>query len=133
MKKIICIFLFILMILIGYKVYYQSEVRDIKAKDKLEQVFKEPDKYKGYKVDFNAQIFMPVFKNDKETIIQVFADPENLSINALIVIKNPDLNVKLNDLIHVEGLMKGRIEGKNNLGNKVTVPLITANKIEKIK
>lgn len=100
-------------------------------KDEFKQMFSDPDKFKGRKVDYYAKIFQEPEKDEKGTYIQAFADPDNSTENTLITISNPKLDVKNNDIIHVIGTVEKKYTGKNGFGAEISAPVITASKIEK--
>lgn len=101
------------------------------SKDEFKQMFSDPDKFKGRKVDYYAKIFEEPEKDAKGTYIQAFADPENSEQNTLIQVSNPKLDVKKDDIIHVIGTVEKKYSGENAFGAKLSAPVITASKIEK--
>lgn len=101
------------------------------SKEELEQMYTNPDKFKGRTVDMYAKIFVQPEKDDKGTYLQAYADPKATTKNTLIQIRNPKLDVKNNDVIHVTGRVQKSFEGENALGGTVDAPIITADKIEK--
>lgn len=101
------------------------------TKEEFEQLYSDPDKFEGSKVDFYAQIFMPVERDEKGTYIQAFSDPKNHKKNTIIAIADPKIDLKENDVIHVVGTVKGKFTGTNAFGAEVTAPTIIADKIEK--
>lgn len=101
------------------------------SETEYEQLYSDPEKFEGAKVDFFAQIFMDVERDGQGTYIQAFADPENSSKNTIIAIADPSLDVARGDVIHVTGVVKGEFTGTNAFGAKITAPAILADKIEK--
>jgi hypothetical protein len=101
------------------------------TKEEFAKMISNPDKYKGAKVDFYAKIFTEPEKDDEGTYIQAFADPKNSEQNVIIGVPDPNLDVKIEDIIHVVGTVKESFEGENALGGKVTAPVIIADKVEK--
>lgn len=100
------------------------------TKEEFVQMYSDADKFKGSKVDFYGRVFA-VEKDDKGTYLQVFADSKNSDQNTLVGIKDPKLDVKEDDIVHITGTVKGKESGQNALGGKVTAPVIEADKIEK--
>lgn len=109
----------------------KQETQKQLEKEDYDKMYSDPDKYKGYKVDFYCQIFSNVEKDDKGTYIQAWADPDNNAKNTLIKISDPQLDVKKDDIIHVTGIVEKTYKGKNAFGAEITAPLINASKIEK--
>lgn len=107
-----------------------KEVKKL-SKEELQQMYTDPDKFKGYEVDIYAKIFANVERDDKGTYIQAFEDPKNSTNNTIISIKDPNLDVKDGDIIHVIGTVYKKFEGTNAFGAKITAPSIIASKIEK--
>lgn len=100
------------------------------TKDEFEQMYSNPDNFKGKSVDFYATIFVEPEKDDKGTYLQAWAD-KNHSKNTLIRINDSKLDVKENDIIHVVGVVEKKFEGENAFGAKIKAPVITASKVEK--
>ena len=82
------------------------------------------------KVDFYAQIFVEPERDKDGTYLQAWADKEH-SKNTIIAYKDPKLDVKREDYIHVKGTIKDVFEGENAFGGKVKGPTIVATSIEK--
>lgn len=101
------------------------------SKDEIEQMYSNPDSFKGRTVELYGKVFADPEKDDKGTYFQAFADPENSSKNTLIKVNDSNLDVKNGDIIHVTGKIEKKFEGENALGGKVIAPVITAEKFEK--
>jgi len=101
------------------------------TKEEFEKMLSNPKKYKGAKVDFYAQVFVDPEKDDKGTYLQAFTKPENGEGNVIIGIDDPNLDVKVDDVIHVVGKVKDSFSGENAFGGKIEAPVILADKIEK--
>lgn len=108
-----------------------GQSNEILSKDEFKQMFSDPDKFKGKKVDYYAKIFTEPEKDANGTYIQAFADPDNSTQNTLIQISDPNLDVKKDDIIHVIGIVEKRHDGQNAFGGSISAPVITASKIEK--
>ncbi|TCS84507.1 DUF4352 domain-containing protein [Tepidibacillus fermentans] len=101
------------------------------TKEEFEKMYTNPNDYKGAKVDFYAKIFTVPEKDNQGTYLQAFADPKNSEKNTVIAIKDPNLDVKVGDIIHVIGKVEKVFEGENALGGTIKAPVIIADKIEK--
>lgn len=135
MKKIILTF-FSLLLLLSFTACGNSTSSSNQGsskpltKDEFEQMYSNPDNFKGKTVDFYATVFTTPEKDDKGTYLQAWADKEH-SKNTLITVADPKLDVKQDDIIHVVGTVEKKYEGKNAFGAKITAPVITASKVEK--
>ncbi|HDR7800429.1 DUF4352 domain-containing protein [Bacillus tropicus] len=107
-----------------------SESTQVLSKEEFEKMHSNPKEYKGKKVDFYAQIFVEPERDKDGTYIQAWADKEH-SKNTIIAFKDPKLDVKREDYIHVKGTIKDVFEGENAFGGKVKGPTIVATSIEK--
>ncbi|MGV3487127.1 MAG: DUF4352 domain-containing protein [Tuberibacillus sp.] len=101
------------------------------TKDEFQKMLSNPKKYKGANVDFYAKIFVEPEKDDKGTYLQAFTNPDDSEGNVIIGIKNPNLEVKVDDIIHVVGKVKDSFSGENAFGGTIEAPMILADKIEK--
>lgn len=100
------------------------------SKEEFAKMYSDPKKYKGSKVQFYGKVFVDPQKDDKGTYLQVYADNDPQR-NTIVAIKDPNLDVKNNDIVLVTGTVKDQFEGKNALGGTVTGPTIIADKITK--
>ncbi|MGG3738438.1 DUF4352 domain-containing protein [Aeribacillus pallidus] len=98
--------------------------------DEFEKMFSDPKKYKGSKVDFYGRIFVEPERDSDGTYLQVFAN-NNSERNAIIMIEDPNVDVAMDDIIHVTGTVKDAFEGENAFGGVITAPMILADSIEK--
>lgn len=101
------------------------------SEEELDHLYTDPDKFKNKEVELYAKIFVPVEKDDEGTYIQAFADPKNGEKNTIIMIEDTDIDLKEDDVIHVIGTVKGKMEGENVLGGAIVAPAILASSIEK--
>lgn len=139
MKKIVSIILGLLLLLSFSACGSNSQSTSNKSsesskpltKEEFQQMYSDPDKFKGKTVDFYAKIFIEPEKDDKGTYIQAWLNPKDSSNNILVRINDSKLDVKKDDIIHVVGTVEKKFDGKNAFGATVTAPVITASKIEK--
>ena len=97
----------------------------------FKQMYSNPDKFKGERVDFHAQIFLQPERDEKGTYLQAYLDPDNSQNNIIVAINDPDLEVNKGDIIRVLGTVKGNYEGQNAFGAEISAPVIEAETIEK--
>ncbi|CAM3679513.1 DUF4352 domain-containing protein [Cytobacillus oceanisediminis] len=100
------------------------------TKEEFEKMYTDPKKYKGSKVEFYAKVFVEPEKDDDGTYLQVYAN-NNGERNTIVGIGDPDLDVKIDDVILVKGTVEDVFEGENALGGTITAPAIKAESIEK--
>jgi hypothetical protein len=98
--------------------------------DEFEKMFSDPKKYKGSKVEFYGRIFVEPERDSDGTYLQVFAN-NNSERNTIIMIEDPNVDVAMDDIIHVTGTVKDAFEGENAFGGVITAPMILADSIEK--
>jgi hypothetical protein len=111
-----------------------SEVSESKgtllSANEFEKMFSDPKKYKGSKVEFYGRIFVEPERDSDGTYLQVFAN-NNSERNTIIMIEDPNVDVAMDDIIHVTGTVKDAFEGENAFGGVITAPMILADSIEK--
>lgn len=95
------------------------------------QMYTDPTKFKGRKVDFYLKVFREPEKDEKGTYIQAWADPKSSNGNTLIAYADPNFQVKDGDYIHVVGVVRDKFTGKNAFGAEVSAPIIDAELVEK--
>lgn len=109
----------------------ENKDKGLLTKEQFLQLYSNPEKFKGSKVDFFAKIAFPVEKDEDGTYIQAYNDPDNYERNTIIGINDPNLDVKEGDIIHVKGEVSDKFEGENMMGADLTLPGILASSIEK--
>lgn len=118
-----------------------SEGKDTKEKNKqsakplsdseFEKMYADPKKYKGAKVQFYAKIFVDPERDKDGTYLQAFLDGKNSERNIIIAIQDPNIDLKVDDIIYVKGEVKDEFEGENAFGAKIAAPVILADHVEK--
>jgi hypothetical protein len=108
-----------------------KENSSLLSKTEMDQVYTDPNKFKGRTIELNAKIFADVERDDKGTYFQAFADPENSSKNTIVRIADSKLDIKQGDIVHIVGKIDKKFEGQNLMGGDVTAPVVTASKVEK--
>lgn len=108
-----------------------SKEGKVLSEKEFKQMYSDPKSYIGDRVEFYARIFTPVEKDSKGTYIQAFADSNNSEMNMIIAINDPDLEVDMDDIIFVDGIVHGEFKGENAYGGEVIAPQILADKVEK--
>ena len=94
-----------------------SESTQVLSKEEFEKMHSNPKEYKGKRL-ISMQIFVEPERDKDGTYLQAWADKEH-SKNTIIAYKDPKLDVKREDYIHVKGTIKDVFEGENAFGGKV--------------
>lgn len=95
------------------------------------QMYSDPKSFKGDGVEFYAQVFMPVERDEDGIYIQAYADPKNMDMNMIIGIKDSNIDVEDGDIIYVKGEVFDEFVGENAFGATLSMPQILADTIEK--
>lgn len=108
----------------------KKEEAKLLTEDEFQKMFSDPKKYKDSAVDFYAKVFVEPERDSDGTYLQAYAN-NNDERNTIIGVKDPDLDLSVGDIIHVQGKVKDSFEGENAFGGQVTAPVIIADEIEK--
>lgn len=95
------------------------------------EFLKNPDKYKGVRVNILGKIFdieESKVENKLMTAIQMYI---NNNYDSVIVYYQGSVNVYKDDIVTVYGQIYGTIEGKNRMGVDMRWPVIVARHIKK--
>lgn len=93
-------------------------------------VYANPKEYEGREVEFYGKIFADVERDKDGTYMQMFTNETASDNNVLVGIKDPNLDVKSDDIVHVTGIVKGKENGTNAFGAELNLPVILATSIE---
>ncbi|VYU68112.1 DUF4352 domain-containing protein [Clostridium tertium] len=93
-------------------------------------VYSNPKEYEGREVEFYGKIFTDIEKDNDGTYMQMFTNETGSDNNVLVGIKDPNLNVKIDDIVHVKGIVKGVEKGTNAFGAELNLPLVLAESVE---
>ncbi|EGL83237.1 hypothetical protein CathTA2_1209 [Caldalkalibacillus thermarum TA2.A1] len=108
-----------------------TESDEVLTPEEFTQMYSDPKAYKGRRVEFYAQIFTPVERDQEATYIQAYADPVNYDLNTIIIIEDPAIDVQQDDYIFVSGVVFDEFRGQNAFGAELTAPAIKADAIHK--
>lgn len=101
------------------------------TKQQFDDMLHNVKKYKGNTVEIYGEIFATPQRLDKMVYLQVYADPVNYGKSVIVAYENPSLDVSNGDYVHVLGKVKDEFTGENTFGNKISVPRIVAETVEK--
>lgn len=107
----------------------KSEEGRLLTEEEFQEMYSNPDEFIGDQVDFYAKIFVTPERDADGTYIQAYVD-NDMDKNIIIGIEDPNLDVSMDDIIHIIGTVKGSFEGENAFGGTVTAPSILASSIE---
>lgn len=62
--------------------------------------------------------------------MQMYTNEDGSDNNVLVGINDTNLDVKPNDIVHVEGIVKGQKNGTNTFGAELSLPTVVATSIE---
>jgi len=88
-------------------------------------VASDPDAYEGDPVELVGRVFN-VQRDADAVVLQVWMDPKNSELNTIVGYDDPTFKVAERDYVRVVGSVKGKYEGENAFGAKITVPTVTA-------
>jgi len=95
-------------------------------------MYSNPNDYKERIVELTGKILSaPEYDNDG-VYFQMYADPENLERNTIVMYPDPDIDLNEDDYLRIKGIVSGTYEGKNMIGGIITAPMIYANSLETI-
>lgn len=97
---------------------------ELKAED-YDNLFSDPNEYKGYKVELGGQVAVKPDKDDKgKTYFVMWGNPDDYSDTIYVELKNPKMaTVKENQFVVIKGIVKGEDEYDG-------APLILAENVE---
>ena len=96
----------------------------------LEYIYTDTAKYYGQFVELGGVVFGEPSSDGKNTIIQIWADPENAKKNTMIYYEG-SIDVKAEDYIKISGFVYDVMNYTNAFGGSLSAPVIKAEKIEK--
>lgn len=99
------------------------------TEQEFNQMFSDPDQFKGSAVEFTGQVF--TVENDAEGVyLQVWADPTNVDQNTLISYEDPNFEVSEEDFVVISGTVRESFTGENAFGGEILAPIIDAKSVE---
>jgi len=92
------------------------------------ELLKNPEKYKGERINFSAKI-MKIEEESGTSYIQAFL---NRDYDVIIIIFPESVAVYDGDIIKVHGIAAGKFESENAMGAQMSWPLVFASYVEKL-
>lgn len=100
--------------------------------EEVAELYTDADAFKGRTFEFTGQV-LDVEKDGSDLYIQVYQDIKNYENNTYVIYPDADVKLKMDDFVKVKGTVDGEYTGENAFGSDVTVPQVTASKVEKIE
>jgi hypothetical protein len=107
-----------------------SSVKEKFTRDNWAQLVSNPDAHKGAQVDLVGKLLQVSEKDNDGSYWQMWADPANSEWNVVVGYADASFSASSDAYVHVVGTVKGKYEGENMLGGKVTAVAIVATKAE---
>ncbi len=102
------------------------------TKEQFRAMYSNVKAYKGRTVELYGEIFATPQRLDEMVYLQVYADPVNQEQSVIVAFKEPGLDVQNGDYVYVRGKVNDHFTGVNRFGNKLRVPRIVAQEVERI-
>lgn len=100
--------------------------------EELENMYKNPKKYKGREVEFYARVFVEPQQSENSTYFQVFMNNDS-DRNVIVFSDKLDVDLEGDDSVFIHGVVRDVYESENIFGGgTVTAPLIEAKNVEKV-
>ncbi|AKX93237.1 hypothetical protein [Neomoorella thermoacetica] len=106
--------------------------QEVLKNDKLAELTTEPDKFKNYPVELTGKIFTAPEVKDGKTAFQMWGDPQKSEFNVVVYYNGTSNDIKSDNYVKVKGTVKGKFEGSNAFGAKITAVAIMADAVEKV-
>lgn len=101
------------------------------SEEELEYMYTDPKKYKGSEVEFYARVFVEPERDGESIYFQAFMH-NNSDRNVIVKYDDPNLDIKEDDSVLVNGIVYDVFEGENLFGATLKAPVIEAKKVDKV-
>src|SRR5699024_11958870 len=91
----------------------------IDTEEKFQEVYSDPNKFKGDSIEFNAQIFLEPETDGDGTYFQCY-DYNNENLNTIVAF-NEKSDLKDEDVVINKGKERGKIAAENALGGDISL------------
>ena len=109
----------------------KPEKKEYLTEDQINDLYSNPDKFKGKYVSLKGQVFGSPETEDDQVAFQMWGDPEGAEKNTIVYCsKDLAKDVKADSYVIITGKIDGIYEGTNAFGGSITAPQINAEKIE---
>ncbi|UOY92496.1 DUF4352 domain-containing protein [Ectobacillus sp. JY-23] len=115
------------------KVEKKAEQKEAKAvtMQEMQQIVTDPNGHKGENIKFYGRVFVEPERDKDGVYLQMYTLNKGSDGNTIVGIKDPNLQIKQDDVVLVEGTVEKAFEGENAMGGKITAPVIKAKTVTK--
>ena len=107
-----------------------KDTKGFVTEEEFDKMYSNPKDYRGYEVEFTAQVFVEPERDDTTVYLQVYAKPEDYEQNVIVYFEESDFNIKTDDYVKISGIVEDEFEGENLMGGTIIAPLIKATSVE---
>ena len=105
---------------------YKNDVIVPMKGDEIKSLFTTPEDFKHHRVELIGRVFAAPEYGDGVTSLQMWADFANSENNIIVYIVDDEVDVNVDDYVHVVGIVGDVVTGVNGFGAELTVPAVTA-------
>jgi hypothetical protein len=98
--------------------------------EEWQRVLTDPDAYKGRPVTIGGRVFVSPERDRQRVAFQVFTTNDGGDGNTIVNYAQSDFKIDKDQYVRVEGIVRGKLEGRNAFGAQITAPVIDASKVE---
>lgn len=109
-----------------------STSKEVLRNDKIAELSGDPDKFKNYPVELTGKIFTAPEVKDDKTAFQMWGDPQKSNFNIVVYYNGTSNDIQPDAYVKVKGTVKGKFEGTNAFGARITAIAISADTVEKV-
>ncbi|WP_161830882.1 DUF4352 domain-containing protein [Turicibacter sp. TS3] len=110
----------------------EQKEEPVVTSEEFQQIYTNTKDYKGRRVEFYGKVFTEPSRDKNGTYLQVFILDGGNDGNTLVSIDDPNLEVSIDDIVRVTGVIGDEVEGENLLGVTMTMPGVAATQVEKV-
>lgn len=86
------------------------------TQDEIQQMYTNPDDYKGRTVELSGKIFSNIESDSEYIYFQMFQDAANSENNTVVKCNKLDFKLESGDYVKLSGTVHGKVEGENAFG-----------------
>lgn len=115
------------------KVEKKAEKKEAKAvtQQEMQKIVTDPNAHKGEAIKFYGRVFIEPERDKDGVYLQVHTLNKGSDGNTLVSVNDPNLQIKQDDVVLVEGTIEKEYKGENMVGGKITAPVVKAESVTK--
>lgn len=115
------------------KVEKKADKKEAKTvtQQEMQKIVTDPSDHKGESIKFYGRVFIEPERDKKGVYLQVYTLNKGSEGNTLVSINDPNMQVKKDDVVLVEGTVEKEYKGENMVGGKITAPVVKAKSVKK--